>query len=420
MSAPTDETEDLTGTRVELDVGPVAHGGHCVARWDGRVVFVRHTLPGERVVAEITEGGPGDRFLRADAVEVLDAAPGRVEPRCPVSGPGGCGGCDFQHVDLGVQRELLGAVVREQLSRLAKIDREIVVRPPLDDTAPDGLGWRTRVTFAADPEGRLGLRKHRSHEVIPLDDCPIASASLPPVLTEPWPAARVTAVAGTDGDRLAAAYDVTGPLPEVEADGIVADGRRVTGRAWVRERVGHREFRVGGAGFWQVHPRAAATLVDAVMRAAQPRPGERVADLYAGVGLFTAFLAEAVGSDGSVLSVEGDPRASRDARRNLHDLPQARVVNGDVERALRHGQAGDRCDLVVLDPPRTGARAKVVRRVAALRPRRVVYVACDPAALARDVATFSSEGYELGDVEAYALFPMTHHVECVAVLDRRV
>ncbi|WP_370614231.1 class I SAM-dependent RNA methyltransferase [Mumia sp. Pv 4-285] len=419
MSTPVEDTQDLTGTRVELEIGPVAHGGHCVARWDGRVVFVRHTLPGERVVAEITEGGPGDRFLRADAVEVLDAAPGRVPSRCPVSGPGGCGGCDFQHVDLAVQRDLLGAVVEEQLSRLARIDRTVVVRPPLGAEDGDGLGWRTRVTFATGADGSLGLRKHRSHDVVPLDACPIASPGLPDVLPLPWPASRVMAVAGSDGDRFVGAYDVTGDLPPVEADGVMADGRRVDGRGWVRERVRDREFRVGGTGFWQVHPRSAETLVDAVLRAADVRPGERVADLYAGVGLFTAFLAQAVGPDGTVISVEGDSRGSRDARRNLHDLPQASIVHGDVEQMLRRGDVGERCDVVVLDPPRTGARAKVVRAITALQPRRVVYVACDPAALARDVATFASEGYALGEVEAYALFPMTHHVECVAVLDRQ-
>jgi len=417
MQSPTGEPRDLTGTRMELEVGPVAHGGHCVARWDGQVVFVRHTLPGERIVAEITEGREGDRFLRADAVEVLEAAPGRVEPRCPVARPGGCGGCDFQHASLATQRELLGAVVSEQLSRLAGLEREVTVRPPLDDSAPDGLGWRTRVTFAATDDGTLGLRRHRSHAIVPLDDCPIASRDLPDVLSLPWPAARVTAVAGSDGDALAAAYDVRGELPPLEATGVLSDGRTVHGRGWVRETVSGRSFKVSGAGFWQVHPDAATTLVDAVMRAAAPKAGERVADLYAGAGLFSAFLGEAVGPEGAVISVEGDAQASRDARRNLSDLPQATLIHGDVSRALSLGHVGERCDVVVLDPPRTGARAKVVRAIAALRPRTVVYVACDPAALARDVRTFAELGYTLGDLEAYALFPMTHHVECVATLE---
>jgi tRNA/tmRNA/rRNA uracil-C5-methylase (TrmA/RlmC/RlmD family) len=173
-------------------------------------------------------------------------------------------------------------------------------------------------------------------------------------------------------------------------------------------------MRVTGSGFWQVHPAAAATLVDAVLEAAEARAGETVVDLYAGVGLFTSFLADAVGERGSVVSVESDGAATRDARRNLHDRPQVRLVGATVEHALRSGQVPS-ADLVVLDPPRTGAK-RAVAGIAALTPRRVVYVACDPAALARDLATFADLGYRLDRLRAFALFPMTHHVECVATL----
>jgi tRNA/tmRNA/rRNA uracil-C5-methylase (TrmA/RlmC/RlmD family) len=177
-----------------------------------------------------------------------------------------------------------------------------------------------------------------------------------------------------------------------------------------------REFRVSGAGFWQVHPMAAQTLVEAVLELGRPASGEHAVDLYAGVGLFSVFLGELVGSPGRVVSVEGGAVAVRDARRNLHDQPQVEIVHAPVEQALAAGRAGERADLVVLDPPRTGARAAVVRRIAAMRPGRVVYVACDPAALARDVATFARLGYRLTDLQAFALFPMTSHVECVALL----
>lgn len=383
------------GDVVELDVGPVAHGGHCVARLDGRVVFVRHSLPGERVRARVTEGGESSRFLRADAVEVLDSAPGRVPSGCEYAGPGGCGGCDFQHVDLATQRALLGDVVAEQLRRLAGIDRNVVVEAPDDG---DGLGWRTRVAFAVDADGRPGLRRHRSHDVVAVERCPIAHPDVPYVAGERWEAERLDAVVSSRGDAV-----------------VVADGETVRGRRRVGERVRGRDFRVSGAGFWQVHPRAAELLVDTVLDLAAVRPGERVADLYAGVGLFTAFLAEAVGADGSVVSVESEAGAVRDARRNLHDLRRAAIVSDRVENALRERRVG-RCDVVVLDPPRTGAKARVVREIAALRPRRVVYVACDPAALARDVATFAEHGYSLDVLRAFDLFPMTHHVECVALL----
>ncbi|MCW2769225.1 MAG: tRNA/tmRNA/rRNA uracil-C5-methylase [Aeromicrobium sp.] len=395
-----------------VDVGPVAHGGHCVARLDGQVVFVRHTLPGERVRIRITDRSSS--FLRADAIEVIEGSPGRVVPPCPFSGPGLCGGCDFQHVDPAVQRKLLGDVVREQLRRLAGLawDGEV------EAVEPEALGWRTRMQFAVDRDGTAGLRRHRSHEIVPVDACLIAHPGLPRVLGRTWDAETVEAIVSSTGDRLLVTDASIGDEVEAEVDGVVAtDGTTRGGRGAVTERVLARDYRVSGSGFWQVHPDAAATLVEAVLDGADVRPGDTVLDLYAGVGLFTTFLADVVGDDGSVLSVESDRGASRDARRNLHDLAQVTLVGETVERALRHGELGERADVVVLDPPRTGAK-KAVAGIVALEPRRIVYVACDPAALARDLASFAARGYVLDGFRAFALFPMTHHVECVAVLKK--
>ena len=389
-----------------VEVGPVAHGGHCVARLDGQVVFVRHALPGERVRIRVTDDA--GRFLRADAVEILEAGPGRVTPPCPVAGT--CGGCDFQHVSVQRQRELLGDVVREQLDRLAGIRWDGVV----EEVAPS-LGWRTRMTWAVDDQGRPGLRRHRSHEVVPLDSCPIAHPDLPDVLGQRWDDDAVEAVVSSRGDQLVAC---DGPVPEtLQVDGVVdGDGRRRAGRPYVVEQVADHEFRVTGTGFWQVHPRAAKTLVDAVLDGAGLRPGDAVADLYAGAGLFTAFLADAVGEQGRVVSVEAAPGGAKDARRNLHDRPQVRLVRESTEKALRRGEVGAP-DVVVLDPPRTGAK-RAVAGIADLGPRTIVYVACDPAALARDIASFARRGYTVQRIRAFALFPMTHHVECVATLSR--
>jgi tRNA/tmRNA/rRNA uracil-C5-methylase (TrmA/RlmC/RlmD family) len=395
---------------VVVDVGPIAHGGHCVARIDGQVVFVRHALPGERVRIHITDSSKS--FLRADAIEVLGAAPGRVEAPCKYAGK--CGGCDFQHVDPLVQRELLGDVVREQLQRLAGIDWAGEV----EAVEPDALGWRTRVQFAVDGGGQPGLRRHRSHEVIPVDRCLIAHPDLPDVLGRSWDSDSVEAIVSSTGEKLLVTDATIADEVEAAVDGVVAvDGTTRGGRNSLTERVRDIDFRVSGSGFWQVHPAAAATLVDAVLSAAEAREGDVVVDLYAGVGLFTAFLADVVGERGTVISVESDQRAARDARRNLHGSPQVRLVGETVERALREGSVGVRADVVVLDPPRTGAK-KVVAAIAELAPRRIVYVACDPAALARDLASFAELGYGLESLRAFDLFPMTHHVECVASLVR--
>lgn len=393
-----------------VDVGPIAHGGHCVARVDGQVVFVRHALPGERVRIQVTDSSAS--FLRADAVEVIEAAPGRVTPPCQYAGR--CGGCDFQHVDPAVQRALLGDVVREQLQRLAGIEWNGEV----EAVDPHDLGWRTRVTYAVDADGRAGLRRHRSHEIIPIERCLIAHPDSPQVLAHSWDADSVEAIVSTTGERMLVTDASITDEVEDAVDGVVAvDGTTRGGRGTLTERVHDKEFRVSGSGFWQVHPQAASTLVDAVLSGAQLEPGDVVADLYAGVGLFTAFLADAVGESGAVLSVESDVQAAKDARRNLHDSPQVKLISATVERALRGGLVGERADVVVLDPPRTGAK-KAVAAIAGLDPRRVVYVACDPAALARDLSTFASLGYRLDDLRAFALFPMTHHVECVAILVR--
>lgn len=379
----------------------MAHGGHLVARHEGRVLFVRHALPGERVVAEVTEGDEGSRFLRADAVETLSASADRVEAPCPFAGPGRCGGCDFQHVRLPAQRHLKADVVREQLRRLAGLDVDVVVEAVPGDR--DGLDWRTRVQWAVGPDSRPGLRRHRSRDLEYVDRCRIAHPGLPPVTDRDWPGREsVEAIVSTAGERLRV---------ETWRSGVVLDGPEV-----LHEEAAGRVFEVSGSGFWQVHPGAADVLSAAVVAALDPQPGEAALDLYAGVGLFSAFLAERVGTTGSVVAVESDRVAAEDAARNLADLPQVTAVVDRVERALRRQTVGERHDVVVLDPPRVGAKRPVVEAVAALRPRAVAYVACDPGALARDVAIFAEHGYRLSSLRAFDLFPMTHHVECVAIL----
>lgn len=428
----------LVGEEYEVEVGPVAHGGHCIARTEeGRVLFVRHTLPGEKVMARITEGEKDSRFLRADAVRILEASKDRVEAPCPYSGPGNCGGCDWQHAKPGAQRRLKGEVIAEQLQRLAGLTPEEAgwdgtVMPAEGDKLPAGEvpAWRTRVQYAIDTEGRAGLRKHRSHEVQPIDHCMIAAPGVTELGIEKrdWSQmATVEAIAASgSNDRQVILTPRPGArLPLVELDKPVSvlrvdehDGgvHRVHGRAFVRERADGRTYRVGMGGFWQVHPQAADTLVKAVMQGLMPRKGETALDLYCGVGLFAGAIAERIGETGAVLGIESTKRAVEDARHNLADLERVRIEHGKVEQVLPRTGITE-ADLIVLDPPRAGAGKQTVKQLAGLGARRIAYVACDPAALARDLAYFREGGYKPRTLRAFDLFPMTHHVECVAILE---
>ncbi|MFE2494451.1 class I SAM-dependent RNA methyltransferase [Streptomyces scopuliridis] len=434
----TEPQASLIGEEYEVEVGPVAHGGHCIARTaEGRVLFVRHALPGEKIVARVTEGEEDSRYLRADAVKIIEPSKDRVEAPCPYAGPGRCGGCDWQHAKPGAQRRLKGEVIAEQLQRLAGLTPEEAgwdgtVMPAPGDKLPAGEvpAWRSRVQYAVDENGRAGLRKHRSHDVEPVEHCMIATEGVSELGVErrEWPQiATVEAIAASgSGDRqVILTPREGGRLPLVELDKPVSvlrvderDGgvHRVHGRAFVRERADGRTYRVGMGGFWQVHPQAPQLLVEAVMQGLMPRKGETALDLYCGVGLFAGAIAERVGETGAVLGIESGKRAVEDARHNLQDLPRVRIEQGKVDQVLPRTRITE-TDLIVLDPPRAGAGKQTVKHLAGLGARRIAYVACDPAALARDLAYFQEGGYRPRTLRAFDLFPMTHHVECVAVLE---
>ena len=412
---------------LDLEVSGVAHGGWCVARDSGgRVVFVRHALPGERVRARVT--GATASFARADAVEVLRASPDRVEPRCPHARPGGCGGCDWQHADLAAQRRLKAEVVRDQLRRIAGLDREVTVEPVPGDDA--GLGWRTRVRFSIGPGGTAGLLAHRSHDVVEVGDCPIAHelVRVREVTGRNWAPARSVEVVVSPAAGERAVIVAPGPGPGAglagAADTVLAAGRggrltTLSGRGSLRQHAAGRWWRVSAGAFWQVHPGAADALSAAVLDALAPRPGEAALDLFCGAGLFAGALAAAVGPGGVVIGVDSDRAAVRDARHNLRGTPWARVHAADAAAALARGGWPPPA-LAVLDPPRTGVPRQVIERLltggGASSLRTVAYVSCDPATLARDIAVFAGLGWRLDRLRAFDIFPMTHHVECVAAL----
>lgn len=362
-----------------VDVGDIAHGGHCVARHEGRVIFVRHALPGESVTVRVTDASH-DRYWRADVVDVHRASPHRVTAPCSIAGE--CGGCDFQHVTWDEQRELKRTVLAEQLARLGGVDWG----GDVEAVSEANLGWRTRMRYRTNEAGQLGMRAHRSHQVVslPEDGCLIAERQLE---RTGWPSEIEVAVA---------------------AETVTVDGHRVQGPEVLTESAAGRQWQVAADGFWQVHPAAADTLVAAVLEMLQPQPGERALDLYCGVGLFAGALAA---SGVRVQGVDSHRGTIALARENV---PTGVFRAGRVERTL--DQLWKRTDLVVLDPPRAGAGRRVVEAVATRRPRAIAYVACDPAALGRDLGYFAHVGYRTAHVRAFDLFPMTHHIEAVACL----
>jgi tRNA/tmRNA/rRNA uracil-C5-methylase (TrmA/RlmC/RlmD family) len=408
---------------LDLEVGAIAGGGGCVARApDGKVVFVRHSLPGERVRARIT--AETSSYLRADAVEVVRASPDRVTPPCPRAGPGRCGGCDFQHVELGAQRRLKEARITELLSQIARIERRVEVEAVAGGAG--GLGWRTRLRLAVDRSGAVGFHRHRSRLLEHLDRCLVAHSSVADTgaLQIRWPgASELEVVAGTaPGDALVAVTPRgrgTPHLPEVDA-GLVVRGKVHRAPGAIHPTVGGRTYRVSAGVFWQGHIGAAEALLGAVLAAAGDciGTGSAAVDLYAGAGLFSVPLAAGVGPSGSVLAIERDPRACADARHNAAGLPSLRVEQAEVTPALVASGIGSPA-VVVLDPAREGAGVGVMRALAGHGPtlRRIVYVSCEPASFSRDIRALLDEGWGLGALRAFDIFPMTEHVELVGALD---
>lgn len=373
-------------------LGAIAHGGSCVARLDARVVFVRHGIPGETVTVRVVdETHPAWWVGEVDAV--LEPSPDRVVPRCPVAGR--CGGCDFQHIALPRQRVLKSDVVADLLRRFAHLDVPVSVAPVAGDH--DGEGWRTRVRYLVHGH-QIGLRAWRSHAFVgaPATGCALADPRLP--------ASPELVALATD----AGAGEVGVAVDDLGQTGVWAAGRRLAGPALLTQRAAGHVFQVRPDGFWQVHPGAAAALVTEVLDALHPAAGQRAWDLYSGVGLFAAAL---LSRGVAVGGVEQSREAVTLARRNVAG---ASFVAGRVERVI--GGLDPDPDLVVLDPPRSGAGRAVVEAVIRRRPAAIAYVACDPATLARDVQTFVAGGYRLDRLRALDAFPLTHHVECVARL----
>ena len=397
----------------QVRIDSPAHGGHAVARHEGRVIFVRHTAPGELVDVRVDDDREDARFWRGEAIAIHEPSPDRVEHVWPQAGAGGVGGAELGHLTLAAQREWKRRVLIDTLRRIGHLEvADITVHAAPGDDERNGLGTRTRVELTVNPEGRLAMNRPRSHSLVALETMPLAVDEIQD--DQVW---YRGAKAGSRIDIMSSASGVL----------VLQDGEPLRGsRTSVRHKVLHTlangdvrpyEYRVAATGFWQVHREAPTVLVERVVALAGLNEGERVLELYSGAGLLTRPLADAVTSSGGVVAIEGDHDAVRNARRNAHGYPWIQLVEGDVASAFAELDVPS-ADVVVLDPPRAGAGADVTAAVLALEPRRIVYVACDPASLARDGAALVAGGYDLVSVEGHDLFPHTHHVEAIAVFDR--
>ncbi|MCL7454558.1 MAG: class I SAM-dependent RNA methyltransferase [Anaerolineae bacterium] len=405
----------------ELTLTGMAHGGSALGRHEGKVIFVPYAIPGETVRVEIVE--EHTRWARARLLEVLEPSPHRVEAPCPYFGPDKCGGCQFQHIAYEAQVEFKRAVVADQLSRLAGLD--VPVEEPIGAAEP--WDYRNHVQFHLTPDGELGFLTADSHRVIAVSDCLI----IDPLLDELWSAVllkwpqlyRLGLRCGSaTGDLMAIFelesyedFDIKVDFP-VSCVLLMPDGESIVlmGDSYIVEHVAGRDFRVSAGSFFQVNTGGAEALVDLVHEFLEPAAEDTLLDLYCGVGLFGLSLAEEVGR---VIGVESDPSASADFRFNAQGLEHVSLIEGKAESVLEG--LDEPVDLVVLDPPRAGAGAPTIDGIAALQPRRVVYVSCDPATFARDARRLVDAGYVLSRVQPVDLFPQTFHVESVALFERR-
>ena len=380
------------GDRITVEIGPVAHGGHFIARHLGQVIFVRYGITGEEAVVEITS--VSSKLARADVVEVIKASKDRVVPPCKYAVPGGCGGCDFQHIDITAQSELKRSVIREQFSRLGKIEIDLDVQT-LEPAS--GLNWRTRMDFAISKGGKPGLYSARSKEVVEIDKCLIAVEAIndPAMFSRNW----------KGDDRLEVAVSNSGEK------NVSRGGRSISGPTQLHEVVGEHTFEISPTSFWQSHVAAPSTLTKLALDLMALRPGDQVCDLYGGAGLFTAAIAEDIGDIGKVHLIESSHRATQDALKIFEKQKNVLIHSGRVEQKL---PLINRVDVILLDPPRTGAGEMVVKQMLAKKTRTIVYISCDPASLARDARAIEDGGYHIDYLVGFDLFPMTHHVECVA------
>jgi tRNA/tmRNA/rRNA uracil-C5-methylase (TrmA/RlmC/RlmD family) len=329
-------------------------------------------------------------FARGNCISVIKASKHRVSPPCSYARFDGCGGCDFQHIDLSYQRELKSEIIKEQFSRLAKMEIDVEV----EEVKPN-LHWRSRMEFTVSENGKVGLYASRSNQIVEIDKCLIAHEDID--------------IEKINQAKLPKSKRVDVAITSKGQSAVVIEGRENLGL--IEEQVDDINFSLNPITFWQSHRMAPTVLSQVVRDYVQAEPADHIFDLYGGAGLFSAALLSQLGVAGRITLIESDENAIIDARRNFALEPRVEIVEAKVEASLKKYRSAN---VVLLDPPRAGAGERVISTITSLAPRTIVYVACDPASLARDSAYLSAQGYKLDQIRAFDLFPMTAHMELVA------
>ena len=380
------------GDVLTLDIGVIAHGGHFIARHNNQVIFVRHAITGEKANVKITS--INSKLAFGDAVEILKPSKGRVKPPCKYSKPNGCGGCDFQHISLEAQVNLKKFIIQDQFKRIAKINinPDVIIAEPFT-----GLHWRSRLDLAISKSGKPGLYSHKSNEVVEIDECLIAVDKIneSEVFNKCW----------DSGEKLSLSVSSENEL------NIHQLQKNIFGSDQLKEVVKDNTYIISPNSFWQSHKNAPHLLLEKVIKYADIKLGDIVCDLYGGAGLFTAPIAELIGNLGKIHLVERDNNCIKDARKMFQNKKNIIIHHGKVEQKL--GKIKN-INTIILDPPRNGAGKQVINQIVDKKPKSIVYVSCNPASLARDTKMLVENNYTLNNLIGLDLFPMTHHIECVA------
>ena len=382
----------VIGEILTLDIGNIANGGHFVARHDNQIIFVRHAISGEKVKVKVT--AINSRFAFGDAVEILKPSKDRISPPCKYSHPEGCGGCDFQHINYDVQSDLKKEVIKDQFKRITKID----ISPEIITANPsNGLHWRSRLNLAISENKKVGLRAHKSNNVIEIDECLIALKEInkSDIFSANWDSKENLNISCSSTNQI----------------NISQFNKSIIGPDKLTENVDKNEYTISPKSFWQSHINAPSLLLQQVIKDADIQHDQIVCDLYGGVGLFTLPISKLIGKNGQIHLIEMNDTCIEDANIMFEHIDNIYIHHGTVEQKLGSVK---KIDTIILDPPRNGVSKQVINQMIEKKPNTIIYVSCNPSTIARDSKILLDNKYSLSNIVGLDLFPMTHHLESVA------